>query len=103
MSYFPDGVFLKRNLRSKMGSQERLISPVANLVAAVAAGGIQHLTLEMWTQDSNPVTWTPVGVERSTGRGSEGPLDGFDNLTFAPSHWGKRVEERRGSMRDTLV
>jgi hypothetical protein len=36
---------------------------------AVLVGEIQHLTLEVWIQDSNPATWTP-GMERSTGMAS---------------------------------
>jgi hypothetical protein len=35
----------------------------------MSVGEIQHLTLEMWIQDSSPVTWTPVGVGRSIGYG----------------------------------
>jgi hypothetical protein len=47
-------------------------------MVAMSVGEIQHLTLEMWIQDSSPAKWTPVGVESSTGydpshRGSEAP------------------------------
>jgi hypothetical protein len=49
-------------------------------MVAVLVGEIQHLTLKMWIQDFNPATWTPVGVESSTGYGpshrvSKGSLD----------------------------
>jgi hypothetical protein len=47
-------------------------------MVVMLVGEIQHLTLEVWIQDSNPAT--PVGVERSTGYGpshmsSESSLD----------------------------
>jgi hypothetical protein len=49
-------------------------------MVVASVGKIQHLTVDMWIQDSNTATQTPVGVESTTGyglshRGSESFLD----------------------------
>jgi hypothetical protein len=68
---------------------------------AVLVRKIQCFTLEVWIQDSNPDTQTPVGVGRSTGMappiGAPKSLWIHEEFQQAQNHQDKRVEEKKGA------